>query len=264
MSLHPLSLQDLALPDAPLNNQLPPTPLAQLPLLVLVGVTGVGKSTALKALDDEGQGQFALLPDRREITDAVMIWPYAGGPVTDRQERFALTARYREAHAGGMAQALGELGLKGPPTAPLVFDGLRGLDEVRYAAEYFPSWRFVGLHAPDLLRVKRLLGRADHFDQVGISQQQGEMPLSLQLGQLKGVDEVFSPAEIAELSHLAEEGYRASDIVTKTQIVLSERQNYDPTAARRYLQTLEQTRFLDIDSAAMNPEQVAAALRQWL
>jgi len=42
-------------------------PLRDLPLTVLVGVTGVGKSTALAAL-----GDVRVLPDRREVTDAVM------------------------------------------------------------------------------------------------------------------------------------------------------------------------------------------------
>ncbi len=37
-----------------------------------------------------------------------------------------------------MAQALGELWTAPVPGERLVFDGLRGLDEVRYAAETFP------------------------------------------------------------------------------------------------------------------------------
>jgi len=97
-------------------------PLRDLPLTVLVGVTGVGKSTALAAL-----GDVRVLPDRREVTDAVMIAALAGRPVTDREERFALTARYRETHPGGMAQALGSL--HADPAVwplPLVFDGCAG------------------------------------------------------------------------------------------------------------------------------------------
>ena len=49
-----------------------------------------------------------------------------------------------------MAQALGSLlvDVSHWGEAP-VFDGLRGLDEVRYAAHAFPAWRFVALGAPD-------------------------------------------------------------------------------------------------------------------
>ena len=144
-------------------------PLASWPLIVLVGVTGVGKSTALAALSgptSSGPG-LRVLPDRRQVTDAVMIGPQAGRAVSDREERFALTAHYREAHPGGMAQALGGLWADPLAAEPLVFDGLRGLNEVQYAAEAFAAWRFINLHAPDALRVRRLLGRGDAFDQVG-------------------------------------------------------------------------------------------------
>lgn len=261
-------MSDLALPSAPLNNHSPATPLSQLPLLVLVGVTGVGKSTALGALSAQLGGQFSLLPDRREVTDAVMILPLAGGPVTDRQQRFALTAQYREAHPGGMAQALGELGLRHISAMPLVFDGLRGLDEVRYAAQSFPAWRFVGLHAPDLVRVQRLLGRADQFDRVASDHvapaaQQGPS-LAEQLGNIAGISEVFTPAEITQLCDLQDEGHSPADIIAKTKIVVSERRNYDPLAAREYLQTLPPERFLDIDSHALGPAEVAAKLQEWL
>ncbi len=262
MTPHLLSMQDLALPSETLQNNLARLPLAQLPLLVMVGVTGVGKSTTLAALQVQLRGVFTLLPDRREITDVVMIAPQASAPVIDRQQRFELTARYRQAHPGGMAQALGELQLRDLPALPLVFDGLRGLDEVRYAAQAFPSWRFVGLHAPDLLRVRRLLGRADQFDTV--AGQTGQMPLPAQLSSIEGVSEVFKPSQIAELAALQEAGYTAADIVSKTKIVVSERRHYDPAATRDFLLTLPSERFLDIDSASMTPAQVAQLLEAWL
>ncbi|MFC6665531.1 hypothetical protein ACFP9V_09400 [Deinococcus radiopugnans] len=100
-----LPLPHLRLPDTPpaADEQ----PLGHLPLTVVVGVTGVGKSTALSALQNLGRQK--VLPNRREVADAVMIWPQAGRAVTDREERFALTAQYRAGHPGGMAQALGSL-----------------------------------------------------------------------------------------------------------------------------------------------------------
>lgn len=238
----------------PLNVQ----PLAALPLIVLVGVTGVGKSTALAALSAE---HLRVLPDRREVTDAVMIGPLAGQAVTDRQERFALTARYREAHPGGMAQALGGLWAAPEAGERLVFDGLRGLDEVRYAAGQFAAWRFVNLHTPDVLRVRRLLGRGDAFDQVKSS---GGGDLARELAALPGAEQVFAPAELGELAALAAAGHLPGDILAKTSIVLTEKLNYDPAAARAVLLGLPPERVLDLDTAALPPEEVARRIRSWL
>ncbi|AWN24681.1 ATPase [Deinococcus irradiatisoli] len=225
-------------------------------------MTGVGKSTALGAL---ASGPLRVLPDRREVTDAVMIGPLAGRAVTDRQERFALTASYRQLHPGGMAQALGSLWTVPRPGERLVFDGLRGLDEVRYAAETFPEWRFVNLHAPDLLRVRRLLGRNDAFDQAGQTGQREEgQELLAALRDLPGAGEVFSEADLQALADLIHEGHPPGEILSKTRIVLSERQNYDPDAARAFLSTLPPERVLDLDTAALALEAVASRLQGWL
>ncbi|KQR35962.1 hypothetical protein [Deinococcus sp. Leaf326] len=235
--------------------------LADLSVTVLVGVTGVGKSTALGALHAALPG-LKVLPDRREVTDAVMILPLAGGPVTDREKRFALTARYRDRHPGGMAQALGSLladtGVWGQSP---VFDGLRGLDEVCYAALTFPAWRFVALGAPDTVRVRRLLGRADHFDQVKATRRGTDLRAALT--DLPGVEAVFGEAELDALAALEQEGHAAPDILAKTKIVVSERRNYDPAAAEAFLRTLPPTRALVLDTVALNPEAVARAVQAW-
>ena len=235
--------------------------LGGLPLTVLVGVTGVGKSTALTALQQLG-GQ-RVLPNRREVTDAVMLWPLAGRAVTDREERFALTAHYRAAHPGGMAQALGSLlaDTRHWGTAPL-FDGLRGLDEVRYAAQHFPAWRFVALGAPDAVRVRRLLGRADGFDQVTAGTEPAGH-LRAGLAALPGVDAVFSERELDELAALEGPDCPAAGVLAKVRIVLSERRQYDPAAAEDFLRTLSPQRALVLDTVALNPAQVARAVQAW-
>ncbi|MBZ9714349.1 nucleoside/nucleotide kinase family protein [Deinococcus multiflagellatus] len=236
-------------------------PLAAWPLTVLVGVTGVGKSTALAALRGLGSG-VQVLPDRREVTDAVMIGPLAGGPVRDREERFALTARYRETHPGGMAQALGSLVADTAHwTGPLVFDGLRGLDEVQYAAQTFPAWRFVALGAPDRVRVERLLGRADAFDQVAAAG--SGQHLRAELAALPGAAQVFSAADLDTLAGLAAQGHAPADLLAKTKIVLSERRHYDPAAAEAFLRTLPPTRALVLDTHRLAPAEVAAAIQGW-
>ncbi|WP_371809934.1 ATPase [Deinococcus sp. JMULE3] len=223
-------------------------------------MTGVGKSTALAALTGADAG-VRVLPDRREVTDAVMILPLAGAPVRDREERFRLTAAYREAHPGGMAQALGSLIADTAHwgEAP-VFDGLRGLDEVRYAAQAFPAWRFVALGAPDLVRVRRLLGRADTFDQV---QGGSGGALREELAALKGVEAVFTPAELDDLAALPAQGFAPADVLAKVKIVVSERRNYDPAAAEAFLRTLPSARALVLDTVALDPAGVAAAVRAW-
>lgn len=235
--------------------------LAELPLTVLVGVTGVGKSTALAALREQGPAA-RVLPDRRELTDHAMILPLAGGPVTDRAERFRLTALYRERHPGGMAHALGTLSADpgywgGRP----LFDGLRGLEEVRHAAESFPGWRFVALGAPDAVRVRRLLGRADAFDRVADPRAGGD--LRADLAALPGAGAVFTPGELGTLAALAEEGHAPGDILAKTRIVLTERQHYDPDAAGAFLRTLPPARALILDTVALDPAGVARAIREW-
>ena len=82
-------------------------------LLILVGLTGTGKTTTVNALREAGL-EFSLLPNRREITDEYIIaylQKLNGDPVevvTDRMARFAYTRRFREIFAGGMAEALRE------------------------------------------------------------------------------------------------------------------------------------------------------------
>lgn len=247
----------------PAGPDLPPgcVPLARLPLIVLVGLTGVGKSTALAALRGLGL-PLRLLPDRREITDAVMIAPFSEAPVTDRAARFALTARYREAHPGGMAEALGSLALDQAGLSELVvFDGLRGLDEVKYAAESFPAWRFVALSAPDAVRLRRLLGRADAFDRVA---GQASADLLADLERIEGVSKVFMPTELERIAALAGEGFTPADVLAKAKIVVTERRHYDPDAAARFLATLPARRVLELDTLKLGPAEIAARIGEWL
>nr|WP_043816603.1 ATPase [Deinococcus maricopensis] len=255
--MNAVPLSDLHPPEAAPSGALP---LALAPLIVLVGVTGVGKSTTLAALRDAG---LHLLPDRRDLTDTAIITPLAGRRVTDREERFALTARYRALHPGGMAHALGSLhASEHLARTALVFDGLRGLDEVQHASSAFPAWRFVNLDAPDLVRVRRLLGRADAFDRVSSSH--ADHDLAAQLRALNGIEGVFTPADLEALTALPNEGFAPQDVLAKARVVVSERQQYDPSAALTHLRTLPRERALLLDTVRLTPEQVAAEVRAWL
>ncbi|HWG85977.1 MAG TPA: AAA family ATPase [Deinococcales bacterium] len=227
-------------------------------LVLLVGVTGVGKTTALAALDTTTK-RYSLLPDRRVLTDEVIIGARSAvGPLT-REERFELTARYRETHPGGMAEVLGRI-LVIPDGATVVFDGLRGAQEVEYALEYFPKARFLVLEAPDTLRVRRLLGRNDAFDR-GKARDSGS--LEGDLGSLEGAAEVFGEEGLQELAGLPSQGFRAADVLDKAGIVLAERRSYDPAAARRVLEKRAARRTLFLDTAALNERQVSARVAEW-
>ena len=141
--------------------------LVDCPLLIIVGVTGVGKSTTLEKLAKTGR-PYTLLPNRRILTDQLII-SYMQAldqqpiqPVTDRKVRFDYTRRYRERFPGGMSHALTQLWIEPMQLGPnLIFDGLRGADEVTHAVQELPQARFVVLHAPDVVRVQRLLKRND-------------------------------------------------------------------------------------------------------
>ena len=46
-------------------------PLSSLPVIILVGLTGVGKTTVITLLQDSLD--FILLPNRRDVTDEIII-----------------------------------------------------------------------------------------------------------------------------------------------------------------------------------------------
>ncbi len=237
------------------------------PLLIFVGVTGVGKSTTLAALESAG-GQFTLLPDRRTLTDAVIIPAVqrADGealrPITDRTQRFDYTRRYRERYPGGMAHALAQLPIAVDGMGTLCFDGLRGAEEVAHAAEILPLARFVVLDAPDTVRVERLLNRADAFDQVG---QKATHRVAADLLDMPGVDAVFDAAAQEHLRGLVASGaVDAADLRAKVVIVVAERQNYDPAAAIAALHRLAPARTLVVDTAACTPAEAAARILSFI
>lgn len=86
-------------------------PLRDLPLLVLVGLTGVGKSTLVEALG------FPRLPDRRALVDLYVLPRYGAKPPIPREERFRLTRRFREEFPGGGGPGPGP-GVRPPHPAP--------------------------------------------------------------------------------------------------------------------------------------------------
>ncbi|MEZ4729520.1 MAG: AAA family ATPase [Caldilineaceae bacterium] len=254
-------------------------PIATQPLLILVGVTGVGKSTTLARLQQQ-TACFSLLPDRRELTDRLIIaylqtmdgLPVQ--PVTDRLERFAYTRRYHQLFPGGMSHALSQL-LVAPTVHPdwLIFDGLRGEAEVAHAAHALPQARFVVLDAPDLVRVTRLLGRSDSFDRIRPTSAQdsgsaAQADTLAALGVADG-DALFTPAEVRSLRQLllppwGTGNVTLADLRAKLQIVIEERRNYDPQAALTYLTQQVALRTLVIDTTITSPDAAAQQIVDWV
>lgn len=245
-------------------------PLAACPLLVLVGVTGVGKSTTLAALTASGFA-YHLLPDRRELTDRLIIpavqvlngEPVA--PVKDRKLRFAYTRTYRELNPGGMAHALAQLCIDPAALSDrLLFDGLRGADEVTHAASLLPAAHFVVLQAPDVVRVSRLMGRGDPFDQIGGAATENPRLDHVQHFADVGVPEaqaLFTHIEEQALLELVRTGAVTADALHGAlTIVCEERRNYDPTSTAAALRDIAPTRTLVIDTVCDTPERVAAQI----
>jgi hypothetical protein len=244
-----------------------------LPLVILVGVTGVGKSTLLAEFSKHIPS-FLLLPDRRQLTDQLIInyMQAMDGvpilPVTDRSQRFAYTRRYREQHPSGMAHALAQLWISTKaPAALLVFDGLRGDNEVAYAADALPQARFVMLDAPDVVRVQRLLQRGDAFDRINLNTPTNIEADAASFADL-GVPEaatIFTAAEEQMLFGAVQHGIVSSDdLRAKLQIVIEERRSYDPAATLAALQTHAPERTLYLDTVTHRPDAVAAQTIAWL
>jgi hypothetical protein len=241
--------------------------VADRPLLVIVGVTGVGKSTALQAMQDAGF-DYHLLPDRRDLTDRLIIPSVQAlrgeplAPVRDRKQRFEYTRSFREQQAGGMAYALSQLWIDPEKLdGALLFDGLRGANEVEHAALLLPLALFVVLEAPDIARVSRLMARGDPFDQIG-----GEGVENTNLDQVQHFADVGAPQAADYFSHLEEQallelvrtGVASADSLRDSlAIVIEERRNYGPTAASAALLDGAPLRTIIIDTHRYGPEQVA-------
>jgi hypothetical protein len=246
-----------------------------LPLVILVGVTGVGKSTLLDELSQHGMS-YLLLPDRRELTDQLIIshMQAADGlpiaPVTDRGQRFAYTRRYRQLYDGGMAHALTQLWIGADaPANLLLFDGLRGANEVTYAASALPNARFVMLDAPDLVRLQRLLGRGDAFDRISVATSisaplAGEAASFADLG-VPEASSIFDAEEEATiLSWLQRGAVTSEELRAKLQIVIEERRSYDPVATLTALRAHAPNTTLYIDTVTHGPAAAATQVLAWL
>jgi hypothetical protein len=249
-------------------------PITEQPIVIVVGVTGVGKSTTIDHL--ARRLPCFVLPDRRDLADRVVI-PAAQDDLglpraseRDRLERFRLTARYRELHPGGMAHALSRWRIDPSVHAGhLIFDGLRGVDEILWAIAHFPRSRFLGLRAPEAMRLLRLLGRHQGFDFAAVPSgtlATAGRDVDTLIAAVPGLDAIVPPSELAAvLSSSALEGVGLDEIASKAAILVEEARNYDPAATLRTLEAeLGPWRHLIVNTATTPPEEVADLAARWL
>ena len=225
-------------------------PLPKAELVVFVGLTGVGKTSALSLTLEKLPG--GLLPDRRNLTDRIIIIG-DDQSVPDRLERFARTRAFRERRPGGMAEILEALSIDPAQLArPVFFDGLRDEAEVRHAAEVLPQARFVALAAGNGVRLARLLGRADPFDVARVPAGGGATE---SLDDAKGL---LSPLEIEALRQaIASGALSLPDVRAKLAIIREEQLSYDPEGALAALSAAAVGRCVVIDTGGLDAETVA-------
>jgi len=235
-------------------------PMKQFLSCILVGVTGVGKTTLKNKLLEKYS--FYPLPGRRTLTNRIIL-PLmqqnhgAMEPVNDRSKRFAYTKAYRKLHPGGMGYVLSKIRIKTlSSSTPVLFDGLRGVQEVKYAARALPSAFFIVLTAPDHLRIKRLINRQDKFDQA------------------KGPDTILDKAEFEKIcsshhqaklfDHVHKHGISKASLHEKARIVIKEKENYDQETTTCFLTETIPDRTFSLDSSQHSPGEIVAAIDKYL
>jgi hypothetical protein len=147
-------------------------PLEQHPVIMLVGLTGTGKTTTLNAMRNNKLLAFSTpLPSRRQLTDLIIIPTIQHHlnqplqPVRDREQRFAYTRAFREQVAeGGAASAFRWLAFQ-PTDTPVLSEGVRGANEIAHALAH-TRWSIIELWIDPLTRLKRLSQRTGAFDTI--------------------------------------------------------------------------------------------------
>jgi hypothetical protein len=189
----------------------------------------------------------------------------------DRLERFRLTAKYREMYPAGMVHALqtyldnhykgGMNSNEVTKTQGLIFDNIRGLDECKAAVELFEDSRFIFLDAPAIVRLKRLIGRSDSFDQVAATRLENDSFIE-KLMSLQRAEKIF---DIYEIARLDTTGIDESKILDAVQIILTEHQNYNSSEVANYLKSkLDDKRLLYLDTSQLSIDEVTTKIYGWL
>lgn len=270
-----LSAEDIAVDLSAEPGTAPPgrAALATARLVIFVGLTGSGKSATVAGLAASGAVR-AVLPDRRAVTDRIILPAMTGDPgrqVTDRIERFRMTAAFRDAHPGGMGDVLERLTVDRESSAGwradgwLVFDGVRGPAETAAAAR-LPNAIFAVLLAPPEIRVARLSLRGDPFDRASfdaaaLPDEHAGCPQYARILAEHGVDGLMPGATLQRLGRLlADAGADLAAVASAATIVVEESRHYDTGAAIEVLRQRAPGRSVIVDTAVHGVDAVVAAI----
>jgi shikimate kinase len=221
--------------------------ITDFPLIILVGLTGSGKTTLCKLF--ESQKNLYILPERRELTDKIII-PFfdqrGNADNYSREERFEFSRQYRKLNPGGMAFILTQMHFRlANGKDILVFDGLRGENEILYAVNELKNSIFIFLDTKDSVRIRRLIKRRDHFDKSRNEMNEFD---------LEQLSEFFSTEEINEIREDIIYGrLEEKELIEKTQIVKAERNNYSPEKSKEILLRTAKERTFIYDTSLLEP-----------
>ena len=247
-------------------------PVSNLPMFILVGGMGVGKTTTVDSLINQGH-PIHLLPNRRELTIDLIVSPQQraeGKPARNlpRLERIPYIKRYQNRYPGGLAHAISHLSVASPCQGTLIFDGLRGASEINFAVNHLPLAYFIMLITPDIVRVQRLLERRDPYDKLGFKPPEVETLKELRDFVSLGVPDarrIFTPQEEQMLLDLVRNGeVEIADLADKLSLIWAERSLYDLEETLETVNTLAKHRSLVIDTTNYQPEIVLEKVLQFM
>jgi len=240
--------------------------ITSFPLIIIVGVTGTGKTTFTNNLAESGY-DFELLPDRRELTDQLIIAPlqredHQEVRTLPRMQRVPYIRLYQQRHPAGLAYAISQLYVDPAVCSKfLIFNGLRGESEVQYAVDALPEAQFIVLDASNIVRAKRLLKRKDSYDRTPKYEHKNlsmlEKAVSFDALGVPEAVQIFSLDEELSLLEMARNGsVTITELRDILQLLCVERSLYNKDETIATLLSLAPERTLVIDTTTLNPEEV--------
>ncbi|GBF81950.1 AAA family ATPase [Aphanothece sacrum] len=235
--------------------------ITEYPLLILVGLTGVGKTTTTDALLNS-ELNFSLLPNRRILTDQVIFPTITNSkdPILCRIQRLELTKQYQQLYPPGMAYILSQLQVKKPlNNSLLIFDGLRGENEVTYAAKMLPNAQFIVLEASNHIRLQRLINRQDTFDYINNYRSESLPNINHKTDlDIPEFYKLLTPIQQQKWLTLINQGkIDIKELKDKVKIIAKEQQNYDIVTSRNSLLKIAPERTLAVNTALYSSQQIA-------
>lgn len=242
-------------------------PLATCAVLIVVGLSGAGKSSALRALAGTGAA-LRMLPDRRLLTERLIIAPQRrreglADQDLSRRDRYPYVRQFLRLRPGGMAEILARLAVDTALARCLfIFDNLRGAHEIASAATLLPRACFALLDAPAHVRVERLLARDDPHDHLARlpASEATVGPVTFASLGVPNARALFDAEQERDLcARVAGDPARAAALRSALEILAEEHSLYPATPMRAALAALPPSRVATIDTTTSSPAEAARA-----